>query len=65
MWLLIDNFEWINGYNIRFGIYYINRSSLKRILKLSAKWFTTFLTNTITHNLEEEEEFSSKGFSAT
>ncbi|KAL5572992.1 hypothetical protein UlMin_022589 [Ulmus minor] len=64
IWSLIDSFEWINGYNVRFGIYYVNRSSLERIPKLSAKWFTTFLTNTTTYN-QEEEEFSSKGFSAT
>ena len=44
-WTLLDDFEWSRGYTMRFGITYIDFKSttLKRIPKLSSKWFTHFL----------------------
>ncbi|XP_071730153.1 beta-glucosidase 18-like isoform X2 [Rutidosis leptorrhynchoides] len=44
-WTLMDDFEWIIGYNVRFGLYYIDRQTLDRIPKLSAKWYQDFLKN--------------------
>lgn len=38
-WSLLDNFEWASGYGIRFGLYYMDYKSLKRIPKLSAEYF--------------------------
>lgn len=50
IWSLIDNFEWANGYEIKFGIYHIDRKNgtLNRIPKLSANWFRDMLSN---HNI--------------
>ncbi|XP_008450457.2 cyanogenic beta-glucosidase-like [Cucumis melo] len=45
-WSFLDNFEWASGYVIRFGLTYIDyKNNLKRIPKLSAKWFENFLKN--------------------
>ncbi|KAI8006204.1 Beta-glucosidase 18 [Camellia lanceoleosa] len=46
IWTLMDDFEWLDGYNVGFGLYYVHRPTLKRMPKLSAKWFRNFLTNT-------------------
>lgn len=41
----MDNFEWVDGYSERFGLYYVDRLTLERIPKLSAKWYGNFITN--------------------
>ncbi|KAL0001147.1 hypothetical protein SO802_014928, partial [Lithocarpus litseifolius] len=53
IWSLIDNFEWVHGYKKRFGLYYVDRQTLNRTLKLSARWFTSFLTNNSHSNKDE------------
>ncbi|KAK6132717.1 hypothetical protein DH2020_033522 [Rehmannia glutinosa] len=45
IWSLMDNFEWSNGYAIKFGIYRIDHPTLNRIPKLSAVWYRDFLSN--------------------
>ncbi|KAE8702270.1 hypothetical protein F3Y22_tig00110483pilonHSYRG00019 [Hibiscus syriacus] len=45
LWTLMDNFEWAGGYSSRFGLYYVDRLTMKRTPKLSAKWFQYFLAN--------------------
>ncbi|KAK2637125.1 hypothetical protein Ddye_031917 [Dipteronia dyeriana] len=43
-WSLLDNFEWSDGYTVRFGIYFIDyKDGLKRYPKQSANWFKNFL----------------------
>ncbi|CAL5016406.1 unnamed protein product [Urochloa decumbens] len=43
-WSLLDNYEWGNGYSVRFGIYFVNcTDGLKRYPKKSAHWFKNFL----------------------
>lgn len=39
LWSLMDNFEWADGYNLRFGIYYVDYKTQKRYPKLSAKFY--------------------------
>lgn len=43
-WSLSDNFEWLDGYSIRFGLVYIDFNTFKRSPKLSAQWFRRFLS---------------------
>lgn len=38
-WSVMDNFEWMSGYDKRFGLIYIDYQSQKRILKDSAYWY--------------------------
>ena len=42
-WSLLDNFEWSEGYKMRFGIVYVDYKTQKRIPKRSALWFKEFL----------------------
>ncbi|RWR77819.1 Beta-glucosidase 12 [Cinnamomum micranthum f. kanehirae] len=43
-WSLMDNFEWSDGYTVRFGINYVDyEDGLKRYPKKSAIWFKKFL----------------------
>ncbi len=37
-WSFTDNFEWMNGYDERFGLVYIDYPTQRRILKDSARW---------------------------
>ena len=39
LWSLLDNFEWADGYNLRFGIYYVDFKTQKRIPKMSAGFY--------------------------
>ncbi|KAM4112915.1 hypothetical protein ACJW30_05G178000 [Castanea mollissima] len=43
-WSLLDNFEWIFGYTIRFGLHHVDHATLKRTPKLSASWYKQFIT---------------------
>ncbi|KAG8064805.1 hypothetical protein GUJ93_ZPchr0004g39479 [Zizania palustris] len=43
-WSLLDNFEWVNGYTVRFGINFVDyNDGNKRYPKNSAHWFKKFL----------------------
>jgi beta-glucosidase len=39
LWSLMDNFEWGDGYSLRFGIYYVEYETQKRYPKESAMWY--------------------------
>jgi len=39
VWSLMDNFEWADGYNLRFGIYYVDYKTQKRFPKMSAHFY--------------------------
>ena len=45
-WSLLDNFEWVYGYTVRFGLNFVDyNDGLKRYPKNSARWFKEFLQN--------------------
>jgi beta-glucosidase len=42
-WSLLDNFEWENGYEKRFGIVYVDYETQRRIPKESGLWYRDFI----------------------
>jgi len=43
LWSILDNFEWAFGYSKRFGIVYVDYTTLKRIPKSSARWYRSVI----------------------
>jgi len=43
-WTLMDNFEWAEGYDARFGLVYTNFKTQERTIKDSGLWWQDFLT---------------------
>ncbi|XP_042452478.1 beta-glucosidase 18-like [Zingiber officinale] len=43
IWSLIDNFEWLYGYSLRFGLYHVDYETQVRTPKSSANWYQEFL----------------------
>jgi beta-glucosidase len=44
VWSLMDNFEWADGYRLRFGLIHVDYSTQVRLLKSSAHWFARVIT---------------------
>jgi beta-glucosidase len=38
-WSFMDNFEWASGYGVRYGVYYVDYPTQRRIPKRSARWY--------------------------
>jgi beta-glucosidase len=45
VWSLMDNFEWAEGYDQRWGIVYVDYPSQRRIWKSSAHWYRDVIAN--------------------
>jgi beta-glucosidase len=45
VWSLLDNFEWSQGYQPRFGLVHVDYSSLKRTPKRSYNWYREVVQN--------------------
>ena len=45
-WTLMDNFEWVEGYDMKFGLYKVNFSTQKRELREGAKTFIKIVNET-------------------
>jgi len=43
VWSLMDNFEWSEGYNERFGLIHIDYETEKRTIKDSGYWYKTII----------------------
>lgn len=39
MWSLMDMFSWTNGYNKRYGLFFVDFVTQKRYAKQSAYWY--------------------------
>jgi len=39
VWCLVDNFEWATGFDLRFGLIYMDNHTLERTWKQSAYWY--------------------------
>ena len=44
VWSLLDNYEWEKGYAKRFGLYYVDYPTQRRIPKRSALWYRGQIT---------------------
>ena len=42
-WSLLDNYEWAEGYRMRFGIVHVDFATQRRTPKSSARWYANLI----------------------
>ena len=47
VWSLLDNFEWSQGYDKRFGIIWVDLNTMERTVKSSGHWYRDFIAGRI------------------
>ncbi|GAC1417142.1 MAG: GH1 family beta-glucosidase [Acidobacteriaceae bacterium] len=47
LWSLLDNYEWADGYEKRFGITYVDFATQKRTLKLSGQFYKNLIATNV------------------
>ncbi|XP_027184297.1 beta-glucosidase 18-like [Coffea eugenioides] len=52
VWTLMDDFEWSSGYDVKFGFYSVDRATLNRTPRSSAKWYRNFLGNISSNSMK-------------
>ena len=50
VWSLLDNFEWAEGFNPRFGLVHVDFETQKRTIKHSGYWYRKFIMEQMAHN---------------
>lgn len=45
VWSMLDNFEWDEGYDQRWGLVYVDYPSQRRVLKRSAHWYRSVIAD--------------------
>lgn len=55
VWSLMDSFEWIQGYSLKFGLHHVDFKTLNRTPKLSAKWYSEFLAKKDRHGCRHHQ----------
>lgn len=57
-WSLMDNFEWLNGYTVKFGLYHVdfNNANRPRTARASARYYTEVIASN-GMPLPREDEF--------
>ena len=48
-WSLMDNFEWVHGYDERFGLIYVDYTTRKRTIKESGKYYKKIIQSNGKH----------------